>query len=230
MINIISSDVYEKINKNSTIPFLGTKKFNFKNILSWNEIENYLNNPYFYNIDNVHIIDENNSFKCLEKKVYPWKDNFSYSPKEIFENINSGKTFYLDNFNRFNKRCNDISSEIQQNIFGINLDFHVYGGLRKDSNSFFVHKDFANNLILQIDGKSNWKVYNSNNSIKNRVLSSDENLELLIDCVLTPGDLLYIPMGNYHKCNPLSKRLSISVCFIQQEEIFFVDTNRYSFN
>ena len=39
-----------------------------------------------------------------------------------------------------------------------------------------------------------------------------------LSLTLKPGDLLYIPAGNYHKCYPLSKRLSISICFNNKED------------
>lgn len=226
--SIISLDVFEEIKRNPQTAFLGVKEFDPTNLVSWGEIENYLNNPYFYHKDIIHIIDQNGNFKELEEKIYPWSTDSRYSPKEIFENINAGFGFYCSNFNKFSERCNNLSSEIYKNIPNINLDFHVYGGLKKSSESFAIHRDTSNNIILQIDGESHWKVYNSDFSIENRNLNSDENLKLLIDYILRPGDLLYIPVGNYHKCNPLSKRLSISVCFVPKG--FYYDTNWYYFN
>jgi ribosomal protein L16 Arg81 hydroxylase len=229
--SIISSNVYSEINTYPERAFLGIQEFSPSDILSWAEIENYLNNPYFYTRDQVHIIDKTGKIKNLEEKKYPWSENYSrLSSKEVIDNINSGKSFYLGNFNKFSKRCNNLSKEIQENILNINLDFHIYGGITSYSESFSIHRDYANNIIMQIDGESHWKVYNSDPFIEERSLFTDEKINLLIDYVLKPGDLLYIPEGNYHKCNPLGKRMSISACFVQKQEELFVDTNWYSLN
>lgn len=227
--SIISFDVFKEINKNPQTAFLGIQEFDPSNLIYWNEIENYFNNPYLYDKDMVYIIDEYGSIETLQEKIYPWSSTSRLSAKEIFDNINGGKSFYCANFNKFNERCNTLSSEVYQNIQNINLDFHVYGGMKSSSESFSIHRDYANNIILQIDGESHWRVYNADSSIQERNLCSDEKLQLLIDYTLKPGDLLYIPMGNYHKCKPLSKRLSISICFIKEENKF-IDNNWYCFN
>ena len=231
--SIVSLDVFKEISKNPQTAFLGIQEFNPTDLLSWKEIEDYFNNPYLYTKDNVFIIDQYGSIKDLKQKTYAWSSAIHCSAKEIFDDINEGKSFYCANFNKFSNKCNNLSSEIYQNINipNMNLDFHVYGGLKNFSQSFSIHRDYANNIIFQIDGESHWKVYNANSSIAERNLYSDDNLQLLIDYILKPGDLLYIPMGNYHKCNPLSKRLSISACFFENEkEDCFIDTNWYSFN
>lgn len=225
----ISLDVYKEIKSNPQTAFLGIGEFNPQNILSWKEVENYLNNPYFYGKDQIYIID-NEETKSLEEKIYSWSNVPRYSSKEIFADINSGKAFYCTNFNKFSHTCNSLSSEVYQNIPDINLDFHVYGGLKKSAESFSIHRDTANNIILQIDGESHWKVYNADSSIEERNLYSVDYLQLLIEYTLKPGDLLYIPAGNYHKCYPLSKRLSISICFNNKEDNRFIDTNWYCFN
>ena len=225
----ISLDVYREIKSNPQTAFLGINEFDPQSIISWKEVENYLNNPYFYGKHQIFII-EDEIVKPLEEKIYPWSDVSRFSSREIFEYINSGKAFYCSNFNKFNNKCNSLSAEVYENIPDINLDFHLYGGLKKSAESFSIHRDTANNIILQIDGESHWKVYNADSSIEERNLSSDDRLQLLIDYTLKPGDLLYIPTGNYHKCCPLSKRLSISICFINKEKNRFIDTNWYYFN
>lgn len=225
----ISLDVYKEIKSNPQTAFLGINEFDSQGIISWKEIENYLNNPYFYGKQQIFIIDNEKTIP-LEEKIYPWSNVPRFSSGEIFGHINSGKAFYCANFNKINNACNSLSAEVYENLPNINLDFHVYGGLKKSAESFAIHRDYSNNIILQIEGESHWKVYNADSSIEERTLRSDERLELLIDYTLKPGDLLYIPSENYHKCNPLSKRLSISICFINKEENRFIDTNWYYFN
>jgi hypothetical protein len=225
----ISLDVYKEIKSNPQTAFLGINEFNPQSILSWKEVENYLNNPYLYGKQQIYIIDNGETIP-LEEKIYPWSTVPKFSSGEIFGHINSGKAFYCANFSKFNNTCNSLSAEVYENIPDIYLDFHVYGGLKKTAESFSIHRDTANNIILQIDGESHWKVYNADFSIEERNLYSDDRLQMLIDYTLKPGDLLYIPAGNYHKCYPLSKRLSISICFNDKEENRFTDTNWYYFN
>lgn len=208
---IVSKKILEKVRENADTPFVSKECFQH-NILSWKDVENYLNNNYSFTKDQLNIIDGcGNNFNPTMGD-YSWSPIKRYIPEEVFSLINSGNTFALFNMSRFNKECNSLANDIESGLDEITLDFHVFGGLKSICQSFSIHKDFSYNLIFQIDGKSRWMVYNTDSNLP-RNLESDDQLNLLIDEILDPGDVVYIPVNYYHKCIPLGKRLSISVCF-----------------
>lgn len=209
---IVSKKILERIKEFPDIPIISKQCFSHDDIISWKDIENYLNNNYSFTQDQLNIIDENGDNFNPNMGDYSWSPIKRYIPKEVFSLINSGNTFALFNMSRFNQRCNFLADQIENSLDKIALDFHVFGGLKSICHSFSIHKDFSYNLIFQIDGKSRWMVYNRNSSLP-RNLDADEQLSLLIDEVLNPGDVIYIPVNYYHKCIPMGKRLSISVCF-----------------
>ena len=117
--------------------------------------------------------------------------------------------------NRFNEKLNELSLEIEENLEPtIDLDFHLYCGLGNTSQSFYAHSDSSHNIIMQVDGECEWKVYDClfDGSIM-LPQSSEVGLEMVINETLFPGDSIYIPQGVLHKCLPKSKRLSISSCW-----------------
>jgi len=206
-------EIYEKVKSNPNEPFYIKDGFDYNSILSWNDINSYLNNIFNYIPDQISVIDNAGFKKSYNFLKIPYDQIYRFPINQVIEDINEGKSFIIHNFTRFNEKINHIASEIENNFNDMSLDFHVYAGLSENSNSFSIHKDSSFNFIFQIDGQSHWKVYNKNDNIPYSNFDFDENLELIIDTILTPGDLLYIPLGNYHKCIPLGKRISISSCF-----------------
>lgn len=69
---------------------------------------------------------------------------------------------------------------------------HAYASYKKGNVSFPSHWDFANNYIIQCEGRCRWI------------------LQGHFDIVLTKGDLIFIPAKCVHQCVPLEKRLSLS--------------------
>lgn len=212
--SFLPEEIYDKIKFELDSPFIYKNCFNYQNILSWEDINNYINNFFNYIPDQISVIDNDGFKKNFNYLKIPYDRIFRYPLKELVEDINGGSSFIIHNFTRFNKKINDIASEIENIFDGISLDFHVYAGLSENCRSFSIHKDTSYNFIFQLDGQSHWKVYNRNDGIPYSNFEHDDDLELLIDDILTPGDLIYIPVGNYHKCIPLGKRISISSCFV----------------
>lgn len=209
---IISKTILERIKQFPEIPFISKQGFSYNGLIRWRDIENYLNNNYSFTQDQLTIIDQNGYNFNPTMGEYSWSSIKRYMPEEVFSLINSGNTFALFNMSRYNQKCNHLAREIENALENIALDFHVFGGIKENCHSFSIHRDFSYNLIFQIDGKSRWMVYNNDTSLP-RNIDTNEKLTLLIDEVLDPGDVIYIPVNYYHKCIPMGKRLSISVCF-----------------
>lgn len=215
MSNFLNELVFEKIKENPSEPFVLKNVFKYENIISWDDIENYLNNPYIHN-DDVEVIDSSSGIKFnLSRIHYPYCHIERIIPSQVFNLIKKGNSFVLLNMNRFNKKLNFLANEIESNVVGNNfLDFHLYCGLDSKTNSFKAHSDKSHNIIMQVDGVSRWKVY-SDWYDQSLIFPSnlEKNLNVIIDELLNPGDIVYIPAGVVHLCIPQGKRISISSCW-----------------
>lgn len=194
---------------NETNWFINDKAHYFKQLitnpkeyLSWKDVERCINSFYFYNIQ---IIDKSGN----EIQIPPT------DPKKfVFKNFYEGATLLINNYGLYSLNTMELMN-IFETLFEVNSDIHVYCGL-EGSNSFPVHEDNPNNFIIQVEGKTRWKVFENRLSslyVTGKMFNNlkEENLNLAIDVELEPGDVLYIPARTYHCAYPTEKRLSMSI-------------------
>lgn len=203
---VVNDAVFEKIVENDERAFVWTNSCTPENILTWEGVEKYLN-------DNLHnsevvIIGDNQQ----KENTYISTHDSSTPTKEIFEQINSGRSFILNSMERYTKGL-FYASNIFSRIHNRYVTTNIYGGVDVQSKSFRTHADSQYVLILQLDGVSDWTIFGEKwNGNPNEVICINDNI-LTVDFqyTLLPGDVLYIPYRRYHKCIPRSKRLSASV-------------------
>jgi hypothetical protein len=69
--------------------------------------------------------------------------------------------------------------------------------------AFRIHYDFEDLVILQVEGTKRWQIFGppvSNPVRRMSKQSPPEGTEPIFDEVLEPGDLLFVPGGNWHRC------------------------------
>ena len=178
-----------------------------KNIFSWKELETLLNLRPFIS---------SSRFNFISKDYHMWpnqawlSDNNTWPASKLNEVINSC-VCYLTDCSRVNKEINDVCSIIEKET-GYPTDAHIYFSLVDDEDKkkgFEHHWDYSHNLILQVEGQTNFKVWNE-------IFSGDDNRNPLpktspvLDVTMKSGDVIFIPKGMLHQAIPLSKRVSIS--------------------
>lgn len=206
--NILSA---EQINILSKVSLLGKSfivKNAFDNILTIEQFEQLLNLTPFTNVDRFRP-----TFKIpgYTWDVPDWSSGTNHWPNSLVNNlINTGICFMRD-CSRVNANINNICAVLEQQI-NRPVDAHIY--FSKTGNcvkGFGVHKDVSHNLIIQVQGTTDWKVgtktYNDLPKNLDDFLDGDS---LSIDTILEPGDAIFVPAHTYHSANSLSKRISIS--------------------
>ena len=93
---------------------------------------------------------------------------------------------------------------------GMQFDSHVYCG-RVGSKSYSYHCDVSHNLILQCQGQTRWRVYPL--ITKQSMTFSEMKLSPVIDIVMNPGDIIWVPMFQVHYAEPITDRISVSFPF-----------------
>ena len=201
--------------------------------VTWKDVENVINTDSCY----VELI--RNQVKIdIPGFKYFWFGKHTYYKKYIFDGINSGDTFIINQYTNWKKEINDLCASIEE-CFDVVVDAHVYGGLLSNSKSFSPHIDVPANFICQIEGTTHWQVYSNRSSAlfnhyqTNTFNIPDDTLEVELDVMLEPGDVIYLPSRVFHGAFPSGKRLSISIsCKSREatEEYIKLDRNYYTIN
>lgn len=173
---------------------------------TWKDVEYCLNNPQFFDLEFI-----NNGEKLfVEPRQHVWSR--PHIPKEVaFDLFNQGHGLVITNF-EFVEGKQQILRDIERQFPTMHAAMHLYCGLT-GAGSFNIHEDWAHNFIIQIEGETEWTVFHNRASY----LSTEEReveeseLDVAINVVLKPGDLLYIPDRCYHRAKPDGKRLSLSI-------------------
>jgi ribosomal protein L16 Arg81 hydroxylase len=95
------------------------------------------------------------------------------------------------------KLCDNIKAELSENIkVGVVVTTGTCG-------AFKLHFDPEDIIILQVEGTKRWRIYGP--PVPNPVIGIPKpppppEAQPLFDDVLRPGDLLFVPAGNWHHC------------------------------
>jgi hypothetical protein len=176
------------------------------NIFSWKDLENLLN----FRPSNTQ-----DRFKASLKENYEWPkqawvSNINCYPPSIIQKIIKKYLCHISDSSKVNEKINSICGELES-ITNLPTDAHIYFDFTDQQNvGFGIHYDDAHNLIVQIEGKSNVRIWNVKSYDKN--LHSIKNLDVnpIFEIVMEPGDVFYAPAHYYHEVKSLTKRLSIS--------------------
>tara|TARA_B100001989_G_scaffold249329_1_gene224422 strand:- start:591 stop:1265 length:675 start_codon:yes stop_codon:yes gene_type:complete len=174
---------------------------------SWKDVEVCINNPQFYELE---FIDKG------EKLQMPLSPRVWSAPhinkKDCYKLFEDGVGMIINNFQFVSKKKQMILGELERQ-FSVDAGMHVYCGL-EEHGSFNIHEDYAHNFIIQIEGETDWTVYNNRASYlvpKYDGKIDESKLDVAIDVTMKSGDVLYIPARTYHRAMPKGKRLSLSI-------------------
>jgi ribosomal protein L16 Arg81 hydroxylase len=180
--------------------------------LTWSDVESCLNNPYLYQFE---MIDQYNTKIDIpqHKKAWIW-DREIQDKRFLFDKFHQGHGLVIMNYGFHSQRTMELL-KVFETLYQVNSAIHVYCGLQ-NSKSFTIHDDYPCNFIIQVEGRTRWKIFNNRISYMYRTGTMngrlrEEDLEVAIDVTLEPGDGLYIPSRMYHCAYPEGKRLSMSI-------------------
>jgi ribosomal protein L16 Arg81 hydroxylase len=177
-----------------------------KNIFSWRELEKILNLRPFNNQDRFKA-DLNETY---EWPFQDWVLDINCFPPSVIKEITKKYLCHVADSSRINEKINTICGELDK-ITGYSTDAHIYFDLTEEQNvGFGIHYDMAHNLIVQIEGRTNIKIWNIKCYDEGEKFPKELDEEPMIDTIMEPGDVCYIPAHYYHEAKSLTKRLSIS--------------------
>jgi len=184
------------------------KPFYLQNVIkpffNWNDLESILN---------FRPILTTKTFHILSKKGYSW--NLPYwsksnsFPVDILKEELKHHVCYLSDASRINKTTNTICSQLEKTL-NYPTDSHIYFSfVVDDTTGFGIHNDISDNLIIQMEGKTNIKIWQTPCLDGTKNISNLEE-EPFIDVIMFPGDVVYIPTKYWHAAYSRTPRMSIS--------------------
>jgi ribosomal protein L16 Arg81 hydroxylase len=179
----------------------GLRGSKFSDLFTFDHLSKYLNR--YPHVKSLQIIDYdgNGTRWCLDKHK---KLGQPFLRKDQVVNFwKQGKTIVIPLCEYENQKLVDICFEFEK-YFGRGC-VNVYTSPVAGSKSFSAHGDGTENFLFHTHGKTKWTMY--------RQFLPNKPDDILEKFILTKGDLLYIPQGQFHKVEALSPRILCSIHF-----------------
>jgi bifunctional lysine-specific demethylase and histidyl-hydroxylase NO66 len=134
------------------------------------------------------------------------KDVVIADSKDIWANFDNGNTIRILCPHQYNDKVHCLLSTLELEL-GCMIGSNAYLTPSGEAQGFAPHYDDIDAFVLQLEGVKNWKVYAPLNKAETlpRVSSSDytenqlKDIVPVLDVLLKPGDVLYMPRGWIHQ-------------------------------
>ena len=189
-------------------------KKNYKpDLLSWNEMSNIINTRPLMNDKRVKLLGNNERYEWLCSK---WTKDPNCFPPSLIKKLLDDIMIYFVDMSRATEKINDFAKQIEDD-YGKQTDAHIYVCRNLEiKHHFGVHYDFNHNLIVQCEGKTNFKVWdevkNVDRNLKGIGINTRMEMEVepIMDVDMESGDAIWIPKHFPHLATSLTPRLSVS--------------------
>ncbi|PZT74790.1 MULTISPECIES: cupin domain-containing protein [unclassified Streptomyces] len=120
-------------------------------------------------------------------------------PAALHEQLANGATLVIDAVDELFPDVQSLASELETALRSkIQVNLYASWTARE---GFGVHWDDHDVVVVQIDGSKRWKLYGPTRTAPMRLDMAEPEQppeEPLVEFVLTPGDVLYLPRGWWH--------------------------------
>lgn len=178
----------------------------FTQLLSWNEVNDILN----------HHWREGFRFRLAKQgrdlpvEAYSEPGTVDLGTRvrsrDVLLQLQRGATLVFDAIDEVHRPLKLLAESFEA-LFQAGTKINIYAGW-KAMHGLDLHRDNQEIFILQLDGRKRWVMYgDSVDGVDKRDLMSTSvpPAGSLLDEVISPGDLLYIPRGCYHVAVPLNE-------------------------
>ena len=188
---MIDDDVIANIKSNT--PFY--KSDCLRDIFSLKEFENLVNlRPFISNNRFIVATANQNEYRWNREA---WLSDVNTWPSSLLSDVLKNECIYICDCSKVNRKVNDVCKFFEK-YFKWPTDAHIFfSNTINVKKSLGKHFDESHNLIVQIEGESSLKVWSKND-------------DLVIDEIMKPNDVVFVPKGTNHHVIGLTKRLSIS--------------------
>ena len=199
---MIPENIIEKIQNKKAF----YEKADIRNLFSWESLNNLLNLRPFINSARFHVMSDGN----FTWNKQGWLSDQNTYPPALLYNLVNKHSCYISDASRVNENVNKVCEELE-NMLKYPTDAHIYFSASDNcTQGFPIHWDWSHNLIVQVEGKTNFKVWDIIADPKSNRLIDSLPQKPMLDVVMEPGDVIFVPEKVYHQASSLTRRMSIS--------------------
>ena len=183
-----------------------------KDLLNWKGLETIINTRPLLTRWRVRVPIEDKEFTWPIDK---WMTEPETYPASVMKELIDTKTFYILDASKFTKKLNDFCKNIEE-TYKKCCDAHIYicKNLKQD-HPFGIHFDYVDNIIVQCEGTTNFRVWDSSlidpmGSNQKLTFVDDEEDDTLLDVIMEPGDAIWVPKHCPHQAISKTERFSVS--------------------
>ena len=150
--------------------------------------------------------------------THGWMKDKNSTPPSLIKDLLEEMVMYFVDMSRSTKKLNKFASDMEDE-YQRHVDAHIYICRNPEiEHPFGAHFDLQHNIIVQCEGKTNFKVWKEveDHTIKKQIKLNMKEKPIL-DVIMEPGDAIWIPMYYPHEAISLTPRLSVSFPFQDNE-------------
>ena len=178
------------------------------NLLTWDEFSTLINiRPLMSSPTRVRV---NGMEETFTWKNSIWSIDPNCFPASLLkEMIGKYVCSFLD-MSRSTKKINDFAKKLEEE-YNLSADAHIYTCRNpKLGHPFGIHYDYADNVIVQCEGKTNFKVWEEVEPTSGSNVNLTINDPPIRDIDMNPGDVIWIPKHYPHLASSKTPRMSVS--------------------
>ena len=176
-----------------------------RRLFTWKELEYLINiRPLLYT-KRVYILGSD-EYRWTSSS---WAKEVNCYPPFLFRDAMEKYVCYLADMSRCTKKINDFAEKLED-TYNSPADAHIYMCRNpKLEHPFGIHFDTNPNVIVQCEGKTNFKVWDKVPPQEQRTMLNPQSSPIL-DVDMKPGDVIWIPEYYPHLATSKTSRLSVS--------------------
>ena len=179
-----------------------------RRLFTWKELEYLINIRPLLHTKRVCAIGAGE----YKWKNSPWAKDLNCYPPSLFRDAMEKYVCVLKDMSRCTKKINDFAQKLED-TYNSSADAHIYMCRNpKLEHPFGIHFDTNPNVIVQCEGKTNFKVWDKVLPQEQRTMLNPRSSPIL-DVDMKPGDTIWIPEFYPHLATSKTSRLSVSFPF-----------------
>ena len=178
------------------------------NLLTWDEFSTLINiRPLMSSPTRVRV---NGMEETFTWKNSIWSIDPNCFPASLLkEMIGKYVCSFLD-MSRSTKKINDFAKKLEEE-YNLSADAHIYTCRNpKLGHPFGIHYDYADNVIVQCEGKTNFKVWEEVEPTSGSNVNLTVEGDPILNVDMKPGDVIWIPKHYPHLASSKTPRMSVS--------------------